>query len=184
MVVIQFLRSFFRHSLDFPGYDDDDMQSSIVVMDNKQDLSQVKENSDRVIVHRLDMAGETLAISNNIEHDNEMYTHGAFIPKLGMLGIYCEAQNPIEAEFIADHVESILILHKDDLLEKSVGIGAPRIGTVKDPISGTGYHSMVVSVPTHTVSTLKYSHKNPQMLNEIGFDLGIGIQGLQLQAKT
>ena len=113
-----------------------------------------------------------------------MYTHGAFIPKLGIIGIFCESRNNIESEFIADRVESMLLLHKHDLLEKSVGVGAPRISAVKEPISGTGYESVVVHIPTHTVSTVNFSYKDPRMLAGVEMNVGIGISGLKLKVKA
>ena len=182
-VILQFLRSFFRHSGDYK-YDEDKKKSAIVVVDSKGDLTDLPESTARVIVRRMDMRGETITVTNNIDQNDQMFTHGAFVPKLGLVGIYCEARNPVEAEFIASKIESILILHKDELYEKSVGVGAPSISAVSEPISGTKYFSVLVTVPTNTQSTIRFSYKNPQMLQDIAMDMGIGTEGVKVKVKT
>lgn len=178
-----FLTSYFRHSPDFE-WDEDLKKTGIAVLDHKSDLSQLTEATARVIIRRMSFPGQTVAITNQVRFNNQMYTHGAVIPKLGMVGIYCESQNNIEAEFIADRVESILLLHREDLLEKSVGVETPRVSEVSEPVSGTGFYSVLVSVPTYTVSEIDFAHKNPQMLGDVAAGVGFGSEGLEFRVET
>ena len=172
-VMIQWLRSFFKHSSDF-NYNDDCDKTSIVVLDAGGGVGNYHENIDRVIIKRLNFNNQSIIMDNRIRVDNTKFIYDIVKPRLGYLNIFCESRNEIRSEFIATNVETALLIHKDQLLEMNVGIGDPTLSDVKEPYSGTSFYSMMVSVPTIVIGHASFSVKDPQMLQSIEMEFGVG----------
>lgn len=186
-VIIRFLQSFFEHSPEFNRenykYDKDRKKSDIVVVDNHAILSDINESADRVIVQRQTLNAQTIITDNRIRVDNEMFVHGIIKPRLGYLSIYCESQIPAYAEFITSQVEMVILMHKEELAEKNLGIGDIAVSDLRKPISEGKFFSMVLSIPTIVVSEAEFSVTNPQMLNSIELELGVG-SAFDIKVKT
>jgi len=181
-VMIQWLRSLFKNSVDF-GYSEDSEKTKIVIVESGTDLSKYTENIDRIIVARRNFNSQSIVMDNKFDVINEMYTHSIIKPKLGYIDIFCESINNAVVEYIASIIESSLLMHKNDLLEMNVGIGNPSYSDTKTPYSGSRFISMTVSVPTIIVGVVSYSVENPQMLQEIEIEFGIG-NALNLRVES
>ena len=171
-VMLQWLRSFFRHHPDFK-YREDPKKTEIIVVEGGVDLDQYKENVDRVIVTRRTFNAQNIVTDNRVYVDNDMYTYSIIKPKLGYIDIFCESINQVQCEYIATLIDTSLMMHKEDLLKMNVGISGTTMGDLKQPYSGSNFNSMVVSVPTIVVSNISYSVKDPRMLQQIEIEFGI-----------
>ena len=186
-VMIKYLVSYFRHSPEFnrEGYkwDEDAKKTNIVIVDNHSDLSEVNESADRIIVKRGDFNCETISTDNRVKISKEMYTHNIVTPRLGYLTIYCESSKPVYSEYLASKVEMIILMHKELLLEWNLGIGALGLSEVRLPLSGRKFYSMMITVPTIIISEASYSVTDPQMLDNIEIQFGIG-SAIEFTVKT
>ena len=172
VVMVKYLTSFFRHSPYF-DWKEDFKKTSIAVLDSRSELSDLNEKSDRVIVLRQAFNGSNIVTDNRTEVNNNMYTHKIVKPRLGYLNIFCESRNDVQSEYIATQIENVLMLHKEELMEKNVLISTPQMSDVKNPVSGTGFFSMVITVPTHVAGRAEFSIDKPQMLNDIEMEWAI-----------
>jgi hypothetical protein len=186
-VMIKYLKSYFLHAPEFNRenykYDEDMKKTDIAVIDNHTILSDVNESADRVIIQRQAYNEQTIITDNRTWVDNDMFTHSIVKPRLGYLSIYCESQIPAYAEFITSQVEMAILMHKEDLAEQNLGIGALTMSDVRKPVSGTKFFSMRISIPTIVVSEAEFSVTNPQMLNSLEIELGIG-SAFDIKVKT
>ncbi len=186
-VLIQYLTSFFKNSPDFNRedykYREDHTKSDIVILAARADLSEVNESADRVIVERQAFSGQSIITDNRISVNNDLFTHSIVKPRLGFLNIYCESQNEAYAEYIATQVEMVILMHKELLLEWNVGVGEPTLSDVRDPVSGTNFRSIVISVPTIVVSEAEFEIVDPRMISSIEMEFAIG-SALNFKAKT
>lgn len=186
-VMIKYLTSYFRHSPEFnrKGYqwNEDAKKTNIVIVDNHSDLSEVNESADRVIVKRGIFNGETISTDNRVKISEGMYTHNIVTPRLGYLNIYCESSKPVYSEYLASKVEMIILMHKELLLEWNLGIGSLGLSEIENPLSGRKFYSMMITVPTIIISETSYSVTNPQMLDNIEIQFGIG-SAIDFTVKT
>ncbi|MFA7709481.1 MAG: hypothetical protein WCY30_00075 [Candidatus Neomarinimicrobiota bacterium] len=172
-VLISWLKSFFKHDPDF-DYNDDESKTKIVVASAGADLGNIKENIDRVIIARRNFESQVFTTDNRVEYNNKMYTYSVIKPKLGYVDIFCESINDVQADYIASKIETALTIHHNTLLEMNVGIGPLSISDVRKPYSGSRFFSIMVAVPTMVVGKTVYTVKDPQMLQNIGIEFGIG----------
>ena len=172
-IMIQWLTSFFKNTAAEWGWNEDPLKSSLVVLDYRSDISGINEKSSRVIVKREPFSGQNKFTDNRTTYDNYLYTSSAVKPRLGYIRIFCESRNEILCDYIATRIEDILTLHKDDLLEKGMVIGEPSLSDINLPISGTGFYSVVVTIPTVINRETSFSVKDPSMLGKLFMELGI-----------
>lgn len=183
-LMIQWLKSFFENSANEWGYSSNLKESKLVVIDYRSEVDDIPEKADRVIVKREPFRGASRFVDNRVSYDGSMYTATAIKPRLGYLTIFCESRNPIMCDYIATRIEDILTLHKDDFNEKGLIVGDPDLSDVALPVSGTGFYSVSVSVPTKINREVGFSVKDPSMLGGLSVSLAIDDAGHPVEVKA
>lgn len=182
IVMVKFLTSYFRNNSEF-NWSKDLTKTEIAIIDSRSDLEALHEEADRIIIQRQSFTGQTIIIDNKVKVNNEMFTHGIVKPRLGYLNIFCESRNDVHSEYLAICVENILMLHKDILMEMDLIIGETSLSDVREPFSGTGFYSILITVPTNIFGVAEFTIDKPEMISGVELELAVG-SALNFQIGT